>query len=166
MPNLFPSFPSRVLRPAFALLVLTLLVAGCGHRTAGIRNADEPKAVKGAVDGVWTLTLNPDVVQAGGQSKNIPLSLATKKIDAVGGTLDGKLAGTALRDGKFTTGGDLNPATVSFTSGDVSVPGDNSDAAMVQKGPLQWQGSLIDDNTLTGTVTGGGQAKKWTARKN
>ena len=167
---------SRLLRPASALLLsaaflggaIALGPVGCGKKTAGIKNADQPKAVKNALDGVWTLTLNPEVVTAGGQSKNVALSLATKRADAGGGTLSGTVAKSDFTDGRFMTGGDLTTARISFTSGDLMVPADEPDAAAkMESGPLMWKGELVDDDTLTGTVTGGsGGSKMWTAKKN
>ena len=188
MPHFLPSALSRLsrlprlprfLRPAALALAaaallggtLALAPAGCRQKTAGIRNADKPDAVKSSLDGVWTLTLNPEVVEQGGQSMNLSLSLAAKRVNGTAGTLDGTLAGVDISDGKYRLGGDLNTPAIEFTSGDVTIPTDPGDPSggRVVSGPLQWKADLVDDDTLAGTVTGGaagGKSNRWTAKKN
>ena len=178
MPHSLPSALSRLLRPAplafasAALLLggtLALAPAGCRQKTAGIRDADKPKVVKSTLDGVWTLTLNPEAVDAGVQSMNIPLSLQTKRADNAGGQLTGTIGKTAFSNGKYMTGSDLTPPKVEFTSGEVMIPDDNANGQRKVDGPLTWTATLLDEGTLSGTVTGGGEAGKtdhWTAKKN
>ena len=165
--------PLRLPRPATLVLLSACVLAGglataapgCRQKTAGIRDADKPKVVKSTLDGVWTLTLNPEVVDAGGQSMNIPLSLSTKRADANGGALSGTVGKTDFSGGTYRTGTDLTPPKIEFSSDAVTIP-DDQDGGRQVGGPLAWKATLLDEGTLTGTVTGGGDTRNWTAKKN
>ena len=183
MPNAAPP-PLRSLRFPAALFTLVAflsagtliagLLSGC-QRTAAVRDGDDPKTLAQKIEGGWTLTLNPEDVEAEGiQPRNIALTLVPSRLDpdGTGGALRGLVGKRDFDTGRFSVGDEDTAPTVQFTSDDVAVPSESAEGSRVVRGPLTWSGEFVGEDTIRGTVSGPGvdgatgPSNRWVATRN